>query len=424
MKERSEKGPDALIKIMGLGERSYRKSYYPELQQRMFELERFKALLDQSNDMIFLIQIPGGRLVYTSHSVSAHLGYPPEELLENSLQSLLPQQATRWLEAFFAARSPDAQKLDVLVTSLLNRSGGTLPVEMTLRLVAFQDIEYCVAVARDITERKQAEDALRRSHDELEKRVAERTAELVRSNQELERSNQALQEFTSIASHDLQEPLRKIEAFSERLSSRCASSLGPEGCDYLERMQKASKRMKNLISSLLDYSRVTTKAEPFIRVDLNRTVNAVLNDLEFRIEAEQGRVEVGELPAIDGDPNQMRQLFQNLIGNALKYHGDARPIVHVYAATDRNDFCEIHVKDNGIGFEEKYVERIFAPFQRLHGRGKYEGTGMGLAICKKIVERHGGRISAKSAPGEGTIFIVALPLSQSDDKTFFTHHAS
>jgi PAS domain S-box-containing protein len=368
--------------------------------------------------MIFLIQVPEGDLVYISESVNGHLGYSPEELMGNSIYELLPSPVLKWIDGLFSEPSQNDGKTKVVVTHLPTRGEKELPVEMTLRKVTFHNTHYCVAVARDITERKLAEDALRRSHDELEKRVAQRTAELFRINLELERSNQALQDFTSIASHDLQEPLRKIETFSERLKKRYASSLGEEGCDYLERMQNASRRMKALIESLLDYSRVTTRAEPFVKVDLQEVAQSVLVDLEVRIEAEHGTVQIGELPIIEADPNQIHQLFQNLIGNALKYHDEKRPVVQVYSRNLNNGTFEVHFKDNGIGFDMEHVERIFAPFLRLHGKSSnYAGTGMGLAICKKIVERHGGSITAESKPGEGSTFIVTLPLKQADKCT-------
>jgi light-regulated signal transduction histidine kinase (bacteriophytochrome) len=230
----------------------------------------------------------------------------------------------------------------------------------------------------------------------------------------LEQSNRDLQDFASIASHDLQEPLRKVKSFGDRLMAKFGASLGVEGKDYIERMQAAAHRMQSLIDGLLGYSRVTTRARPHVSVDLNGIVREVLTDLETRIEETGGRVEVGPLPTIDADPSQMRQLFQNLIGNALKFHGDDKPVVHITSFPCSNGFCLVQVKDNGIGFDEKYAEKIFAPFLRLHGRSsQYKGTGMGLAICKKIVERHEGAIAAASKQGEGATFTVTLPMKQS-----------
>ena len=247
--------------------------------------------------------------------------------------------------------------------------------------------------------------------------------EETRQRQELARSNAELQQFAYIASHDLQEPLRKIQAFGNQLKERSGEALSDQGRDYLERMQNASQRMQNLINDLLTLSRLTTKAQPFVPVNLTQVAQEVLSDLEFRIQQTNGRVFVGELPTIDAEPLQMRQLLQNLISNALKFHRfEEAPVVKIYnyfimsqeqrpVETPVADFCQIFIEDNGIGFDEKYLDRIFNVFQRLHSRSEYEGTGMGLAICRKIVERHAGSITAKSTRGEGATFIVTLPIS-------------
>ena len=242
---------------------------------------------------------------------------------------------------------------------------------------------------------------------------------------ELARSNAELQQFASIASHDLQEPLRKIQAFSNRLNDKYSEVLTEHGRDYLERMQNAASRMQNLIDDLLTLSRVTTKAQPFVPVNLGQVTQEVLSDLEVCIQQNKGHVDVGELPTIDADPIQMRQLLQNLISNALKFHRDEEPqVVKIYSQRidDREnpprggsavpEPCQIIVEDNGIGFDEKYLDRIFNVFQRLHSRSEYEGTGMGLAICRKIAERHGGSITAESSLGQGAKFIVTLPIQQ------------
>jgi len=248
--------------------------------------------------------------------------------------------------------------------------------------------------------------------------------EETRQRQELARSNAELQQFASIASHDLQEPLRKIQAFGNRLKATYGETLNAQGLDYLERMQNSAQRMQNLIDDLLILSRITTRVQAFVPVNLTQVAQEVLSDLEVRSQQSGGRVEVGELPTIDADPVQMRQLLQNLISNALKFHRDAEPpVVKIYSQLlDRErkpveagavaELCQIVVEDNGIGFDEKYLDRIFNVFQRLHSRSEYEGTGMGLAICRKITERHGGSITAKSTPEHGAKFIVTLPVKQ------------
>jgi light-regulated signal transduction histidine kinase (bacteriophytochrome) len=258
-----------------------------------------------------------------------------------------------------------------------------------------------VAVAMD---RVMLLDQLRASKDELEMRVFERTAEL-------ELRNQELQDFAFVASHDLQEPLRKIQTFGDMLVRKFKSSLGTEGRDYLQRMERAAARMQKLLESLLSYSRVTTKAEPLVQTDLKKSVASALSNLEIMIRERNARVKVGDLPIVEADRPQMVQLFQNLIANALKFQRDsAIPQVSIYSRESGNRRAhEICVEDNGIGFGEKYRDKIFMPFQRLHGRSGYEGVGMGLAICKKIVERHGGEITARSELGKGSTFIVILP---------------
>ena len=257
-----------------------------------------------------------------------------------------------------------------------------------------------------------------RLHEQARREIAERQraeAELQTYAARLERSNRELESFAYIASHDLKEPLRKIQAFGDRLQAKYGEVLNEQGRDYLIRIQSAAIRMQALIDGLLIYSRVTTKTQPFVPVDLNAVVREVLADLEVRIEQLAAQVEVEDLPTIEADPLQMRQLFQNLIGNALKFHRqNVVPLVRV-----RRELLDggegqyrITVEDNGIGFDEKYLDRLFQVFQRLHGRSEYEGTGMGLAICRKIVERHGGHITARGVPGQGAAFIVTLPAKQ------------
>ncbi|MEO8439662.1 MAG: CHASE3 domain-containing protein [Spartobacteria bacterium] len=273
---------------------------------------------------------------------------------------------------------------------------------------------------RELETRERGTEALARANDELEERVVTRTAALAEANEALQRSNRELEQFASVASHDLQEPLRKIQAFGDRLKTRSAAELGEQGLDYLARMLSSATRMRSLIDALLSFSRVTTKAQPFTAVDLSATAEDVVNDLEDRIQRMDGRVEIGPLPSLEADASQMRQLLQNLIGNGLKFaRPDVPPVVKVESRLFDQESpngniprCEISVRDNGIGFEEIYLDRIFELFQRLHGRQEYEGTGMGLAICRKIVERHAGTITAQSAPERGATFLVTLPLRQ------------
>ena len=268
-----------------------------------------------------------------------------------------------------------------------------------------------VGVSADITDRRAAEEKLRRFTSQLE------------------RSNADLQDFASVASHDLQEPLRKIQAFGGRLRTRCAQALGSVGLDYLERMESAAQRMQSLIQDLLKLSRVTSHAKPFEECDMAEIVRAVISDLEVAIEQADAAITVGPLPRIQADPAQMRQLFQNLISNALKFRRpDRQPRITITGRVldTQNLFsaglapamqvCEIRVQDNGIGFDPKFSEQIFVIFQRLHARDEYEGTGVGLALCRKITDRHNGTIVAKAEDGQGATLIVTLPVQQHSDE--------
>jgi light-regulated signal transduction histidine kinase (bacteriophytochrome) len=254
-----------------------------------------------------------------------------------------------------------------------------------------------VGVILDITERKQAENKLQHYASELE------------------RSNRELEQFAYVASHDLQEPLRKVQTFSDRLKKIYGSLLDERGQDYLERMRSAAHRMQTMIDDLLSLSRVTTHTGPFVLTDLTLVANEIVSDFEMRVKQTGGRVDISRLPTIEADPVQMGQLLGNLIGNSLKFHRkEMAPIVRVHGSlvNPGGEQCRLSVEDNGIGFDEKYLERIFQPFQRLHGRGSFEGSGIGLATCRRIVERHGGSITARSQPNRGAIFMVTLPTRQ------------
>lgn len=277
----------------------------------------------------------------------------------------------------------------------------------------------------DLSARTQAEyerselGALARSIDSMADSLAEREAERDRAEasikeyaRELERSNKDLSDFANVASHDMQEPLRKVQIFGDLLKERYAANLDERGQEYVDSMRDAASRMRFLLNGLLAYSRLSTKSQTLTEVNLNHVVDSVLKDLELQIEKTGAQIQVEKLPSVRVDAVQMHQLFLNLLSNAIKFHQDGQaPQVRVSASASNGaePFWEIQVADNGIGFDEKYQERIFMPFQRLHGPAKYEGIGMGLAICRKIVERHGGKITGAGNPGKGAIFTVRLP---------------
>jgi PAS domain S-box-containing protein len=294
------------------------------------------------------------------------------------------------------------------IESRLRKANGEYRWHLT-RALSVRDGEGTITrwlgTCTDIDERRRTEDQLRSS-----------AVMLMQSNRELE-------EFATAASHDLQEPLRKIQSFVGLLKEEQSAALNTEGHHYLDRIQNAASRMTTLVADLLEFSLVSSKGNPFTPVDLNEVLAGVVLDLELRLAQTGGRVESGHLPIVASDSLQMRQLLQNLIGNALKFNQQGvPPVVRISAEiigaldvaghTQAETTCRISVADNGIGFDEKYLDRVFTIFQRLHGRGKYEGTGIGLAICRRIVERHGGNITARSQPGRGSTFVVDLPLRQ------------
>jgi two-component system, LuxR family, sensor kinase FixL len=354
---------------------------------------RYELILNSAGEGICGLDA-NGKATYVNPAALRMTGYEARELLGRPESEIFgtafPPQGT----------GSDATKLED--HTFRRRDGSTFLVESikTPILENGRDVG-AVLIFKDITARRKAEQ------------------ELARKAEELARSNAELEQFAFVASHDLQEPLRKIQAFGDRVKTKCEKiDLGEAG-DYLARMQNAAARMQTLINDLLAFSRVIRSSQPFVPVDLGAVTKEVLVDLEVRIEKNGARVDLGELPTINGDPTQMQQLMQNLLSNALKFQPPgAQPVVTIRsrefsledgAGVDTNPMWEITVQDNGIGFDEKHLEKIFAVFQRLHGRAEFEGTGIGLAVVRRIVERHGGSITARSQPGKGAIFIVTLP---------------
>ncbi len=266
-----------------------------------------------------------------------------------------------------------------------------------------------------------------RRHDQLslEEKVQQRTSELTRKNEELEMRNHELQQFTWVVSHDLKEPLRKIEIFSRMIRDRYLTD--PTALGYMDRTIHSAERMSRLISDLLEYSRLSSEIH-HQQTDLNVVLREVLVDLDYVIEEKKAIISYEDLPTIYGVPSQLRQVFQNLIGNSIKFAREGHPpeisVQSSFIATrdaeapavDDGDFCRITVTDNGIGFDETFLDKIFVIFQSLNGREEYEGTGIGLAIAKKIVDKHGGMITARSKPGQGATFILVLPVAKNIEK--------
>lgn len=303
-------------------------------------------------------------------------------------------------------------------------SGGvdyvTKPFDPDLLLLKVKTFSRLYEQTREL---QRIQQALKEVNLSLEDKVNERTKELLEANQGLEQSNAELQQYASVASHDLQEPLRKIITFGHMVQEKFHDCV-PEAEPYLQKIISSSERMRNLINDLLDYSKLSS-ASQFVQTNLTNLLNETIADLELSINEKGATVEVQPLPGAEVVPGQMRQVFQNILGNALKFsRKEAPPLIKIWGETiQKKDmdsrpstigkYLRIYIQDNGIGFDNKYLEKIFTLFQRLHGRAEYEGTGIGLAIVKKIIEKHNGLITARSEEGKGATFVMVLPLKQS-----------
>ncbi len=390
-------------KIIGLGERSIRKSYYPELEQRLAELERFRTLLDQSNDLIFLVRIPAGRLIDVNESACRQLGYSREALLTMSVGDLVPQLIWEKLASFFADEGQVGQAGKTIVTAF-SRDGGEMPVELSIRLVAFSDAVYAVIVARDITERKLAEEEIRQLNQELEQRVVDRTAQLEAANKELEA-------FAYSVSHDLRAPLRHIDGFLELLRRRLAATLDEQSLQHMAAISEAARRMGVLIDDLLSFSRMGRHALSKMPVDLNALVQDVVRELEPDLQGRAVHWHVADLPVVTGDQAMLRIVLANLISNALKFTRSRQPAEIEIGFMRQAKEIVFFVHDNGVGFDPKYADKLFGVFQRLHQADEFEGTGIGLANIRRIVTRHGGQTWAEGEVNRGATFYFSLPHS-------------
>lgn len=371
------------------------ESLYAYVREKINDMQRIVALTNRDEIRAAIRQVKTDEGIELMRAISQLLAE-----MENEEFTLLEKN-----------KALAAENREFILMALMLANG----IGLLLSLGAFY------AVYRNSNKVAHLNSALAIANAGLEEKVGVRTQALLQYSEELQRSNRELEEFAFVASHDLQEPLRKIRAFGDRLQQKFASQLGETGSDYILRMQSASERMSALIDDLLSFSRVTTKQRPFVSVDLNDLIHRVMDDLDYAVEETDAQVHIDPLPTIDADASQIAQVFMNLIANSLKFYPvDGHPVVAVTSdinvtppvPEDDRTWCCLRFADKGIGFEPQYAERVFSLFQRLHGRGEYSGTGIGLALCRKIIERHGGTISAQSEPGNGAVFTIYLPMTQ------------
>lgn len=362
---------------------------------------RYRTVADYTYDWEYW-EKPDGTLYYVSPSCERITGYTSEQFIKNPgllFEIIVSEDRERWTEHHHIAyRRKQPRELQFRIRI---RSGEVRWIEHACLPVTDDRGTFLGLRAsnRDITARMGAEELIRQQFEKINEKALE-----------LQRSNKELEFFAYTASHDLREPLRKFTVFADRLRTHSARNLDDQGLDFLARMDRAAHRMTQLIDGLLELSRVTTRAASFCKVDLSKVISEVQSDLEVRLQETGAVIAAGPLPVIEADPLNMRQLFQNLISNALKFcEGPPRISIECRPV---DQLHEITIRDNGIGFDEKYLDVVFKPFQQLHERGTYEGIGMGLAICQRIISRHQGTITAKSTPSQGSVFIITLPERQ------------
>ena len=397
--------------------------------------EKFHSLVENLPDLIWRAD-RRGRLLFVSANSARILGLPAEVLMETDrFARIHPEDIDEARDAYVrfweSGRGYDVQyrfqRGDGVWIWLHDRAAATgenqgIPFAdgLSWEVTDFKHVELELDAYRTWLEELVDErtEELRLINTQLTGEIAERKLvqkELLRLTNSLQRSNADLEQFAYVASHDLREPLMLVTAFAERLRLHYGGALDARGSGYIERIIRSVGTLSDLVEALLQLSRVSISTRAFEHLDLNRLLREVLEDLEEPLARCGARVEVGQLPKLHGDPVQIRQLFQNLISNALKYRRvELPPLVTVSGGLPEEGICEITVADNGIGIAEKELERIFEPFVRLHGRDIYEGCGMGLATCRKIVDRHGGEIKAQSPPGQGAVLVLRLPTCHPD----------
>lgn len=370
-----------------------------------------RTVIDSSPHPIFVKDLQGCYQLMNIAGAS-RFNKQPSDIVGLKVSQLFSPEASAKFQADDQKILTTKQAETFEATVLINSEWRTYLTTRNVYCDSEGNVQGIVGFARDVTSLKQTQEALHQANEDLEKRVQTRTAELSEANAELARSNTELEQFAYVASHDLREPLRKIKSYTELLAEDYQSQFDEKAEKYMAYITDGAERMQALITDLLTYSRVGKGELSVEPTDLEAVVNRAIEDLSLTIKENDARITVKSLPTLKANPERMVQLFQNLIGNAIKYRGEAAPIILVQAELKDNHWV-ISVQDNGIGIKPQYFERIFAIFQRLHSRGKYPGTGIGLAICRKIVERHGGCIWVESQEGRGTTFFFTLPVLES-----------
>jgi PAS domain S-box-containing protein len=364
--------------------------------------EKYRTVLDEIGDAYFEVDLKGS-FTFVNDQMTQHLLYSKEELLGMNYKTFTAEEEIKNVYAAYNRVYRTGEPSLSFGHKVIRKDGirGFSDVSISPLKNAKGEIIGFRGISRDITARKRLEEEREALLQEIRK-----------INQKLEAANKELQDFVYIASHDLREPLRKISSFGTLLQDSLKGKLNEDQQENFQFMIAGARRMQDMIDALLTYSRLTTKAKPPELVDLNKVIEDLKKlELATMLDETQGTINVPEpLPSVQADPSQMHQLFQNLIGNGLKFHEEGTPpeiIIHAHDV--ENNMIWIEVEDNGIGIDEKYHGQLFTMFRRLHSQDQYEGTGIGLASCKKIVERHGGNIGIKPTPGRGSTFWFTLP---------------
>ncbi len=361
--------------------------------------QKFRALLEAAPDAMVMCH-DDGQIVMVNSQTEVLFGCGRDNLLSRNIRSLVPE----W--EFQRPAETDLEKLQPgdLGRELhaIRADGSTFPVGISVRPLHTEEGVVITTAIRDISIRRRNEDQIRQLNATLEQRVMERTEALLQSNEEL-------QQFAYIASHDLQEPLRTVSIFAQLLAKRYQSSLDADADQFIRYIVDSSERMERMIHDLLDFSRVDARGtDHFVRISCDEALDDAIRNLHSLIEENQAVVTFGSLPVVLGDPVQIARLFQNLMVNSIRYRTEEPPHIHI-AAEEKDREWLFSVQDNGIGIEPQYAEKVFGIFKCLQPRDKYPGTGMGLAICRKIVSRHEGRIWVESDLGQGANFKFTLP---------------